>query len=119
MALNYKIIGQRIRELRMQKQISQAGLAEMINMSATYISRIEMAKKHASLESLARIGDALGVTVDHLLNGNQENDLIEYRADLVQLLDGCTSYEKRIIYEIASVTKKSLRDNKYLRCKDD
>jgi hypothetical protein len=37
----------------------------------------------------------------------------------MQLLEGCTSYEKRIIYEIASAAKKSLRDNKWLQRKDD
>lgn len=118
MALNFKIIGRRIRELRLQKRMSQADLAERIGMSATYISHIETAKKHASLESLVRTADVLGVTVDHLLTGNQANDPAEYKTDLVQLLEDCTSCEKRIIYEIASAAKKSLYNNKWLQCKN-
>ena len=119
MSLNYKLIGQRLKESRMQKRISQAELAELIDMSVSYISHIETAKKQASLEALVRIANVLGVTVDHMLNGNQTSDPAEYRTDLVQLIEGCTSYEKRIIYEIASAAKKSLRDNIWLQRKDD
>lgn len=115
MLLNFKMIGRRIKESRLQKRISQADLAEQVDMSASYMSHIETAKKQASLESLVRIANVLGVTVDHLLNGNQANDPAEYRTDLVQLIEGCTSYEKRIIYEIAVATKKSIRDNKCLQ----
>ena len=119
MALNFIIIGRRVKEIRLQSKISQAVLAEWINMSVTYISHIETAKKHASLETLVRIADAFGVTVDQLLNGNQENDSMEYRPELVQLIGDCTSYEKRIIYEIAFATKMSIRNNKCLQDKDD
>jgi hypothetical protein len=90
MSLNFKLIGRRVKESRIQKGISQVVL----------------------------IANALGVTVDHILNGNQTNDSEEYKTDLVQLIEGCTSYEKRIIYEIASATKKSLHDNKRLQFKD-
>ncbi len=119
MALNFIIIGRRVKEIRLQSKISQAVLAEWINMSVTYISHIETAKKHASLETLVRIADAFGVTVDQLLSGNQENDSMEYRPELVQLIGDCTSYEKRIIYEIAFATKMSIRNNKCLQDKDD
>ncbi|WP_033165302.1 helix-turn-helix transcriptional regulator [Clostridium sp. KNHs205] len=119
MAVNFIIIGRRVREIRLQKQISQEILAEWIEMSVTYISHIETAKKRASLETLVKIANALGTTVDQLLSGNQENDQEEYKEELVQLLEDCTSYEKRVIYEIAAAAKMSIRDNGWLRCKDD
>jgi transcriptional regulator with XRE-family HTH domain len=114
MSINFKIIGRRVKESRLQKRMSQAVLAELTDMSASYICHIETAKKQASLESLVRIANVLGVTVDHLLNGNQANDPTEYITDIIQLIKGCTRYEKRIIYEIAAATKISLRDNKDL-----
>lgn len=115
MSLNFNLIGLRIKEFRMRKRLSQAELAERIDMSVSYISQIETAKKQASLASLVRIANALEVTVDHMLNGNQTSDPAEYQSDLVQLLEGCSSGEKRIIYEIALAVKKSLMDNKWLR----
>ena len=119
MPLNFKIIGRMVKESRLHKRISQADLAEQVDMSASYISHIETAKKQASLESLVRIANVLGVTVDHLLCGNQTNDPAEYQIDLVRLVDDCTSYEKRIIYEIAFAVKTSLCDNKCLLYKDE
>ncbi len=117
MALNAEMIGRRVRESRIQKHMSQEALSELISMSVTYISHIETAKKQASLESLVRIADVLGVTVDNLLNGNQANDLAEYKTELAQLFDNCSSYEKRIVYEIALAAKKSLVENRGLQSK--
>ncbi len=117
MALNSKFIGRMIKESRIQKHMSQAVLAELIDMSVAYISYIETAKKQASLEALVRIADVLGVTVDNLLNGNQVNDSIEYSTGLTQLLEDCSSYEKRIVYEIALAAKKSLVENRKLMSK--
>lgn len=118
MSINFKIIGIRVREARMYNRMSQAELAERIDMSVSYISHIETAKKRASLETLVRMANVLGVTVDYFLNGNQVNDSAEYRTDLMRLFDDCNGYEKRIIYEIALATKKSLLENKWLRYKD-
>jgi transcriptional regulator with XRE-family HTH domain len=110
-AINYIIVGHRVKESRLQKGISQANLAEQINMSVSYISRIETAKKQASLEALVRISNVLGVTMDHLLKGNQTHDTEEYQVDMVRLIEDCTSYEKRVVYEIAVAVKTSLRQN--------
>jgi transcriptional regulator with XRE-family HTH domain len=119
MTLDFNIIGLRVKESRLQKQMSQAVLAERIDMSVTYISHIETAKKQASLETLVRIADVLGVTMDVFLYGNQANNLAEYQTELLQLLEDCTSYEKRIIYEIAFAAKMSVRNNKRLQNKDE
>lgn len=117
-SINFIIIGRRVKESRLWKGISQADLAEQINMSVSYISRIETAKKQASLEALVRIANALGVTVDHLLNGNQINDPAEYQVDMARLMEGCTSCEKRIIYEIALAAQKSLLENRGQQCNE-
>jgi len=118
MSLNYKFIGQQVKNARNKKQISQAELAEQIDISVPYISRIETATKNVSLEVLVSIANILGVTVDFLLHGNQTNDLLEYQSELSLLTTDCTSYEKRIILEIACATKKSLRDNNCLQHQD-
>jgi transcriptional regulator with XRE-family HTH domain len=82
-------------------------------MSVSYISRIETAKKQASLEALVRISNVLGVTMDHLLKGNQTNVSSEYQEDITRLMENCNNYEKRIIYEVALATKKVLLESKY------
>ncbi len=114
MLVNYKHIGRRVKEIRNAKRLTQAELAEQIDMSAPYISLIETAAKKASLSSLILIASALDVTVDALLRGTQTNDAAEYCRDFVSLINDCDRYERRIIFEVAFATKKSLRDSRCL-----
>lgn len=54
-SVNHKQIGYRIKEVREQNNFSQARLAEETELSISYISHIENAKRKASLESIIRI----------------------------------------------------------------
>ena len=112
MSLDYLVIGRRVKELRLQKGFSQEALAEQIDMSVSYISRIETAKKQASLEALVRIANVLGVTMDHLLNGNQKSDTVECFFDMARLMEGCSNFEKKIICDVALAAKRSLFVNR-------
>lgn len=48
MALNYGLIGHRVRTLRKMQKMSQAALAEHTGLSVPYISHIETGIKHVS-----------------------------------------------------------------------
>ena len=109
--VNYKLIGKRIKEVRRQQQISQMELAEMSGLSVSYISHIETAQKKASLTSIINISNALGITVDELLYGNQLYNPTDYQTDIDLLMADCTANEKRFIYELISAAKHILRDN--------
>ena len=56
-----KILGNRIRELREEKKLTQAQLAEKANLSTNYFGEIERGESQATLESLFGIMDALEV----------------------------------------------------------
>ena len=111
MDINFKLIGKRIKEVRKQRSLTQADLAELTGMSNSYISYIETAKKQASLESLVQISNALGVTVDELLCGNQLYSPTDYQTDIDVLMDDCSLLERRFIYELISVAKYIIRNN--------
>ena len=111
MILNYKLIGERIQKLRLKKGISQEKLAEKCNLSVSYISYIESAKRKASLEVLVDIGNNLGVTVNNFIKGYQKYDVISYKADITSLFEDCNLCERQIIYDTANAIKKSIRNN--------
>lgn len=111
MDINFKLIGKRIKEVRKQRSLTQADLAELTGMSNSYISYIETAKKQASLESLVQISNALGVTVDELLCGNQLYSPTDYQTDIDLLMNDCSLLERRFIYELISVAKYIIRNN--------
>lgn len=111
MAINFAMIGRQIKEKRRARRITQAHLAEMIDMSVSYISYIERAKKRASLESLVRIATALGTTVDCLLSYNQRNTPEALTSHWVEVLSDCSNEENVILYETVCALKASIRRN--------
>lgn len=112
MNVNYHLIGARIQEIRISKNLSQSDLAELTKLSISYISMLENGKRRASIESLVMIADSLEVTVDELLNGNQLYNPTEYQTDLDLLMADCDRFEKRCIYEFAKAGKDILRNNR-------
>ena len=112
--INYILVGRRIKETRRLKKISQAELAELAELSVSYISYIENAKRKVGLQSLVTIAEAMDTTLDALLSGNQGNGNGEYNDELLLLMEDCTSYEKRIIFEQIRSLKSSLRNNRCL-----
>ena len=111
--IDYDILGKRIKEVRQQQGLSQMRLAEMVNVSASHINHVESGLKGASLALLIEIANALNVTVDELLCGNQLSDPYEYLTDMDLIMADCSSKEKRVIYEISKAAKTALRDNLY------
>lgn len=67
-----QIFGKRVRELRMEKQLSQEKLAFACNMHRTYLGGIERGERNLSLKNIEAIANALGVTLSELFKF--END---------------------------------------------
>ncbi len=56
-----KILGQNIAKYRQQNKLSQEKLAELVDLSREYITRVERGQKNISLKKLFAIADALDV----------------------------------------------------------
>jgi Predicted transcriptional regulator with C-terminal CBS domains len=61
------IIGQRIRDLRKERGLSQEQLGEMAGVHFSYIGKIERAEKNVTIVNLEKIAEALGVSFFDLL----------------------------------------------------
>jgi len=57
-------IGQRVKALRLQADLSQDELAQRAGLQRTHIGRIEGGKYAVNIETLQAIAEALGMTVD-------------------------------------------------------
>ena len=65
-------VGDRIREIREAKRLTQDKVAEVTGISKGFISDVENNKRNVSSEYLLRIANALGASVDYLLRGPSE-----------------------------------------------
>ncbi len=59
----------RLRQLRKQRGLSQAELAELVDVHYNHIGRYEREASRPSADTLARLADALDVSADYLLEG--------------------------------------------------
>ena len=103
-----KTMGEIIKRLRKERGITQEALAELIDKSPTYISYIETATKHLSLETMVDIANALQISVDSLLAANVLYKT-EIRDEFSELMSDCKEREKRIIVDTVKSLKHSLR----------
>jgi transcriptional regulator with XRE-family HTH domain len=62
-------VGDRIREIREAKKLTQDQLAEKAAISKGFLSEVENGKRNVSSEYLLRIANSLGASVDYLLRG--------------------------------------------------
>jgi len=61
-----KHFGERVRELRKQKGLSQESLALACDLDRTYIGGVERGERNISLLNIYKIADALGVAAKEL-----------------------------------------------------
>lgn len=66
--MDYKRLGERIREERRHLNLTQAQLAEDIDISDTYMGAIERGERSLTLDTLVRLVNRLGVTIDYMLS---------------------------------------------------
>jgi transcriptional regulator with XRE-family HTH domain len=61
--------GERVREIRKAKGLSQEELAHKANLHRTYIGMIERGEKNITLVNIEKIAQALEIEIEDLLKG--------------------------------------------------
>ncbi len=64
-----KKFGERIRELRTQRNVSQEKFALHIDMDRTYLASVESGKRNISLENISKIAEGFEITLEELFKG--------------------------------------------------
>jgi transcriptional regulator with XRE-family HTH domain len=59
--------GERVREIRVSKNLSQEQLAYLANVHRTYIGMVERAEKNITLVNIEKIANALNINITELL----------------------------------------------------
>lgn len=103
MALDYKLIGERLKKARVQKGYTQEKLAEMLDVSIAYLSRIETGATHINLKRLNELCGILDVSESYVLDGASNNSASYLNNELDSILKDCTPDKKELIYQIATI----------------
>lgn len=106
-----QIVGKNIRNLREIRGFTQEGLAEMVDVSGSYIGYLERGIQSPSLKLLDRLANVLEVEPAVLLTKSEENVKDEELKKLIMLLSNKELGAIRFINEVATSYFRSLRDH--------
>lgn len=107
MAIDYKIMGERIKKARLEKNLTQEKLAEELNVSIAYLSRIETGTTKINLKRLNEICNILDISEAEILSGVSDDSENYLNSDLSELLKSCSPEKQRLIYKIANIISES------------
>lgn len=103
MAIDYSVIGQRIKQARIAKNLTQEDLAEKIDISVAFLSRVERGSSHINLRRLNQLCRLLDVSEGYILNGASSSSENYLTKEFSELLKGCSPETQRLIYDVAKV----------------
>ena len=113
MNIDYIAIGARIRQLRTEKGLTQAKLAELSEQEPSNVSHIERGATKLSLATLVSIANVLGCSVDDLLCDSILCEREAFENEWIKILKDCSPKELRMITDLAQAMKESMRKRNY------
>lgn len=103
MAVDYSIIGSRLKQARLKAGLTQQEMAEKTNLSVAFISRIERGTSHINLKRLSEFCSILNIAEGTILNGVSDEDDKYLYTEFNDLLKRCSPEKQKLIYKLSKV----------------
>ncbi len=97
--MNYKRLGEKIKKERLINGLTQAKLAEKVEISPTFLGQIERGERVPSLETVVNIAMTLNISIDGLLFEIELSDAAII-SELSLALSKIRSSEKLLLIDI-------------------
>ena len=110
MAIDYNVIGSRIKQARLAKSMTQEDLADKIDVSVAFLSRVERGNSHINLKRLNQLCGLLDVSEGYLLNGASSSSENYLDKEFSDLFKNVSPAKQRLIYDIAKTIADSNLD---------
>ncbi|WP_339181621.1 helix-turn-helix domain-containing protein [Oceanobacillus sp. FSL W7-1293] len=104
--------GQRIIQLRSQRNWTQKELAKRVNMNVSVMNRIESGERPIKGEELTAIADTLKVTADYLLGRAEEapSSAADQENGLIQHIQKISPDAEAMLRDMAALTSAEIKD---------
>lgn len=103
--IDYKVIGNRIKQVRTKKGITQEELAEMLGVSPEYCSKIECGKTKINLERLSQISVIFDIEIEYLISGTVYESKFYLKEDIADSISKLDSCKLKAINDIINIVK--------------
>ena len=111
MSPDYNVIGRRIKNIRLKQKMRQEDLADKLDISVAFMSRVERGNSKISLKRLTQIAEILNVSPGYLLTGSNTASKDYLREDFRQVLEKCTPEQQKLIYQISELVSRTRFEN--------
>jgi transcriptional regulator with XRE-family HTH domain len=105
--IDYKELGKRIRAERRKQDLTQEKLAEMADISDSFMGHIERGGRTLSIETLAKLANALGLSIEYIVCGefNYQPDMLP--SEIHDALNQMSNCQRKVFLSMM----KTLADN--------
>jgi transcriptional regulator with XRE-family HTH domain len=114
--INYKLIGERIKNKRKEMKFTQEQLSEVVGIGVQHMSKIENGKASLSLSCLIALANTLQTTPDHLLMDNVTAAIPNLLNEVKIFFDDCSNDEIFIIMKTAATLRECIRQKGKINC---
>ena len=109
--IDYKSIGRRIAINRRKAKVTQAWLAEKIDVSESFISQVERGKAKISLPRLYEIADCLDIDVAVLVSDCRKLNKKEVDSELDDIIKYSTPEQREFLTGLLEYLDKKIKSN--------
>ncbi len=106
--LDKELLGGQIKRIRKEKGLTQEKLSETVGITPNYLGEIERGVKTPCADVLARLAEALDVSVDYLLRNGVESGKNYIYDELTKKLEGLTPKHRKTAADILDAYIKNL-----------
>lgn len=112
MAIDYTVIGSRIKQARLAKNMTQEDLADKIDISVAFLSRVERGNSHINLKRLNQLCGLLDVSEGYLLNGASSSSENYLDKEFTDLIKSVSPEKQKLIYNVAkTIAETDIEEN--------
>jgi transcriptional regulator with XRE-family HTH domain len=98
--IDYKELGKRIRSERRKQDLTQEELAEMADISASFMGHIERGGRTLSIETLAKLANVLNVSIEYIICGEFNYQPNTLPAEILDALNQMSSNQRKVFLNI-------------------
>ena len=94
--IDYKELGKRIRAERRKKDLTQEKLAEMANISDSFMGHIERGGRTLSIETLVKLANALNLSIEYIVCGEFNYQPNMLPSEILDALNRMSSNQRKV-----------------------
>lgn len=83
--MDYNALGVRIKNKRLEQNLTQEQLAEKVELSAVYIGQIERGERKMTIETLVKLANSLNSSIEELLKDSTSSNINARLNELVNI----------------------------------